>query len=58
MVHEAYGDVFDDVLPVEVKSCMYCVFGNDADWDLGDIPWLKDADVSASLPVYIKAIQP
>lgn len=39
------GDVVDGVPPVQVESGMAGVVGDDDDWNLGDIPLSKDADV-------------
>lgn len=57
MVCEAYADAVCEVQQVEAGSGTAGVVEDDKDWDLGDIPLSKDADLHASLLVDYAVIQ-
>lgn len=53
---EAYGEVVEEVLPVQVENGMAGVIENENDWGLRDILLSKDADGRALLPFHFSAI--
>lgn len=57
MLHEAYGNIADKVPLAKAGSGMASVVDDDDDWDLGDIPFSKNADVRASICVDFAATQ-
>lgn len=51
LVLDTYGNSADDFVPFVADSLVSGIFEEDKDWNLGNVPLSKNADVHESLPV-------